>query len=255
MMDRAHVRHSVATSRGETIMAVQQDASLESRPIGGSPGPATGTASGTFARSEDAALLDALRRREEAAFVELVRRYHPALLRAARMIVTNRDVAEEVVQETWLAALERIDAFEGRSSLKTWLTRIAINRAITRAERERRAIPFSALAGAESDDSLPSVEPERFAGPLDQWPGHWRSFPEPWTEVRVLERETQRVVRESIEALPPGQRTVITLRDVEGFSGDEVCNMLAISETNQRVLLHRARSRVRREVERHLSAA
>jgi RNA polymerase sigma-70 factor (ECF subfamily) len=236
-------------------MTHQQGPTLVSRPIAGSAGPMTETPPGTSAGSEDAALLDALRRREEAAFVELVRRHHHALLRAARMIVASRDVAEEVVQETWLAALERIDAFEARSSLKTWLTRIAINRAITRAERERRTVPFSALARVETNEPTPSVEPERFGGSLDEWPGHWRSFPEPWTEQRVLDRETQRMVREVIEALPSGQRTVITLRDVDGFSSDEVCNMLAISETNQRVLLHRARSRVRREVERYLSAS
>ena len=207
------------------------------------------------AEIDDGALLAALRLRDEVAFERLVRRYHPVLLRAVRGVVRNAHVAEEVIQETWLAVLERIGTFEGRSSLKTWLTRIALNRAITRAQREGRSIPFSALVRSEMDDPAPAVDLDRFAAPADDIAGQWRSNPTPWTEEQVLQRETQGVVAQAIEALPPGQRTVITLRDVDGFAADEVCNMLGITETNQRVLLHRARSRVRRVVERHLEAA
>jgi RNA polymerase sigma-70 factor (ECF subfamily) len=194
-------------------------------------------------------LVSALRRRDEAAFRELIRRYQPALVRVARMYVPTQALAEEVAQETWLAILEGIDRFEGRSSLKTWIFRILTNRAKTRGMREARSLPFSSLGGDE-----PAVEPERFHGGDERWPGHWSAPPREFPEERLLAAETRQVIADAIEKLPGTQRAVITLRDVEGWSADEVCNALTLSETNQRVLLHRARSAVRAALERYLEA-
>ena len=193
---------------------------------------------------EEMRLVEALRAGDERVFEQLVRMYQGTLLRVAQMYVSSRAVAEEVVQETWLAVLNGIDRFEGRSSLKTWIFRILANRAKTRGEREGRTIPFSALG---EGDSEPAVEPDRF----DR--GHWASFPAEWPEARLLGDETLRVIESAIESLPPTQRTVITLRDVQGWSAEEVRNVLELSETNQRVLLHRARSNVRRALEEYLA--
>jgi RNA polymerase sigma-70 factor (ECF subfamily) len=190
---------------------------------------------------EEMRLVEALRTGDERAFEQLIRMYQGTLLRVAQMYVSSRAVAEEVVQETWLAVLNGIDRFEGRSSLKTWIFRILTNRAKTRAEREGRTIPISALAGSE-----PAVEPGRF----DQ--GHWAALPADWPENRLLGEETLQVIAGAIERLPPTQRAVITLRDVQGWSGEDVRNALELSETNQRVLLHRARSKVREAIEEYL---
>ena len=196
--------------------------------------------------------LDALRAGDEEAFMALVRRHHAAMVRVAQIYVSRRDLAEEVVQEAWLGVLRGLDRFEGRSSLKTWLFRIVTNLAKTRAMREGRTIPFSALRTPEGVPE-PAVEPERFRRPDDpQWPGHWASKPAQWPEARLLENESLERIQQAIEALPDSQRAVITLRDVEGWSAEEVCNALELSETNQRVLLHRARSKVRRAMERYL---
>jgi RNA polymerase sigma-70 factor (ECF subfamily) len=205
---------------------------------------------------DELSLIEALRRGDESAFVALVNSYHQSLLRMAGMYVASRAAAEDVVQETWLGVLRGLDRFEGRSSLKTWIFRILVNRAKTRGERESRSIPFSAFWSADDDAGEPAVEPERFL-PADhpRWPHHWSSFPRQWDEIpeeRLLSGETRAVVQQAIEALPPNQREVITLRDIEGWSAEEVCNVLVISETNQRVLLHRARSKVRRALERYL---
>jgi RNA polymerase sigma-70 factor (ECF subfamily) len=204
---------------------------------------------------EDRSLLEALRNRDESAFTALVQRYHSPLLRLAMLYVPSRAVAEEVVQETWLGVLQGIDRFEGRSSLKTWLFSILTNRARTRGVREGRSVPFSALWNPENDSWEGAVEPERF---LDaghpQWPGHWSSPPESWSrtpEENLLSKETRSNLERAIAALPPAQREVITLRDIEQWSSEEVCNALGLSETNQRVLLHRARSRVRRALEEY----
>jgi len=200
-------------------------------------------------------LVEALRGGSEAAFRELMRMYGASMLRVAQLYVRSRAVAEEVVQETWLAVLKGIVRFEGRSSLKTWLFRILTNTAKTRGEREGRTVPFSALAGAEQDDGA-SVDPDRFLGPEERFPGHWSAPPSSWAgepEERLLAGETLEVVQAAIDKLPPAQALVITMRDIEGFSADEVCNALEISETNQRVLLHRARTRVRRALEDYLS--
>ncbi len=208
---------------------------------------AAGVAVGPSA--EERRLVEALRRREEAAFVELVDRYNSALLRLAQMYVPSRAVAEEVVQETWLGVLQGIDRFEMRSSLKTWIFRILTNRAKTRGEREGRMIPFSALAQGELEADEPAVEPERFLGADHaQWPEHWALPPTSWgenPEQRLLADEMQKCILNLIESLPQSQRAVITLRDLQGLTADEVCNILGVSETNQRVLLHRARSKVR----------
>jgi RNA polymerase sigma-70 factor (ECF subfamily) len=191
--------------------------------------------------ADEMQLVEALRAGDERVFEELVRMYQGTLLRVAQMYVSSRSVAEEVVQETWLAVLNGIDRFEGRSSLKTWIFRILANRAKTRGQREGRTIPFSSLG-----DSEPAVQPDRFAG------GHWAAFPDAWPEERLLGEETAHVIERAIEGLPPTQRAVITLRDVQGWSAEEVRNALELSETNQRVLLHRARSKVRRSLEEYL---
>ncbi|HEY0344521.1 MAG TPA: sigma-70 family RNA polymerase sigma factor [Solirubrobacteraceae bacterium] len=191
---------------------------------------------------DDGALVAALRRAEESAFVRLVGLHQSQLLRLARGFVRDRAVAEEVVQETWLAVLNGIDRFEGRSSLKTWIFQILINRARTRAVRERRSAPFSALAA--DDDS--AVDADRFPG--DRRARHWSAAPSDWRalpEERLLGRETLAHVRGAIEALPPRQATVLVLRDVEGWEPEEVCAAFGLSPGNQRILLHRARSKVR----------
>jgi RNA polymerase sigma-70 factor (ECF subfamily) len=163
-------------------------------------------------------------------------------------------VAEEVVQETWMAVLEGLNRFEGRSSLKTWLFRILTNCAITRAQRESRSIPFSSLLEHNADFSEPAVEPDRFLPADRQWPGHWVSFPSNWEEMpeeRLLSQETHACLERAIEALPPNQREIIILRDIEGWTSEETCSFLVISEGNQRVLLHRARSKVRNVLEKY----
>jgi RNA polymerase sigma-70 factor (ECF subfamily) len=208
----------------------------------------------TVAAPDDARLYSALRAGDERAFVALVERYNASLLRVAMTYVRDRAVAEEVVQETWLGVLHGLERFERRSLLRTWIFRILTNKAKTRAVRERRSIPFSSLTSSADDG--PSVEPERFFDASHPaWPGHWASPPRSWDEVpeRHLEsKEVRAVIKEAIAALPPMQARVISLRDVEGWSSEEVCELLDISEANQRVLLHRARSKVRAELERFL---
>jgi RNA polymerase sigma-70 factor, ECF subfamily len=204
---------------------------------------------------DDEQLLLALRRRDEQAFTALVDRYHARLVRLACLFVANQAVAEEVVQETWIGVLQGIDRFEGRSSFRTWLFRILTNQAKRRGQREARSMPFAAFSQADADDGEPAVAPERFLPAGDEWAGHWVSYPQNWRETpeeRFLSHETRALVQQAIDALPPNQRIVITLRDVEGFPSAEVCNALAISETYQRVLLHRARSKVRGQLEGYL---
>lgn len=196
---------------------------------------------------QDAKLVERLRARDENAFMELIRELNPSLLRIARMFVPTAAVAEDVVQETWLAVLNGIDRFEGRSSLKTWIFRILTNTAKTRGERERRSVPFSAL-DTEDGGYEPAVERSRFTGT-----GHWAVLPRAWPEDKLLAGETLSVIERAIERLPQTQRTVITLRDVEGWTADDVRNALELSETNQRVLLHRARAKVRNALEQYLS--
>jgi len=218
--------------------------------------PVTGTdATARFAPSRDDGLLvQRLRAGDEDAFMTLVDRYGPQMLRVARLYVPTAAIAEDVVSETWLAVLAGLDRFEGRSSLKTWIFRILANRAKTRGLRERRSVPFSSLADAGDDDG-PTVDAERFEPAGSRWAGHWSTAPSRFgdlPEEQLLSKETAETARTAIAALPESQRTVITLRDVEGWDAAEVCDLLGISEGNQRVLLHRARSKVRQALEREL---
>jgi RNA polymerase sigma-70 factor, ECF subfamily len=200
---------------------------------------------------QDARLLEGLRAGDEAAFVALMREYGVGMLRVAMMYVSSRAVAEEVVQEAWLGVLKGIGRFEGRSSLKTWLFRIVANTAKTRGMRESRSIPFSSLGDDASDE--PTVDPERFLGSGERFPGHWALPPQAWApEGRLLSQEAFDVIQREIDRLPPAQRAVITMRDLQGFTSEEVCNALDVTETNQRVLLHRARARVRAALEEYM---
>ena len=205
----------------------------------GRPAPA-GPAVSAADRELVARLLDG----DESAFETLVANLHGPMLRFVRVFVKRSDVAEEVVQETWLAVLRGLPAFEGRSSLKTWIFHILSNRARTRATREGRVIPFAELAGRDDDSSDADLE-DRFTSD-----GRWSEPPAPWQantpEAITLRREVMQQLEAALETLPDTQRTVVTLRDVEGWSAEDVCNVLDISETNQRVLLHRARTRLRR---------
>ena len=193
---------------------------------------------------EDARLVDGLRAGDEEAFRHLMHLYGGSMLRVAQMYVSSRALAEEVVQDAWVGVLRGIDRFEGRSSLKTWLFRIVANTAKTRGAREARSVPFSSLGGADEEP----VDPDRFLGPGERFPGHWAAPP----EGRVLADEAMGVIERAIEQLPPAQRTVITLRDIQGLSSEEVRNALDLTETNQRVLLHRARSKVRSALEEYM---
>lgn len=209
--------------------------------------------------ADDFQLVAALRNGDEAAFVSLVTRYQASMLRIAQLYVSSRAAAEDVVQETWIGVLRGLDTFAGRSSLRTWIFRILTNRAKTRGVREGRTIPFAALQSADDEAGEPTVDADRF-WPADhpQWANVWVSYPRQWgqfPEERALSAELQQVVRQSIEMLPATQRAVISLRDIEGITSEEVCNVLEISESNQRVLLHRARAKVRRAVEQYLSGA
>jgi RNA polymerase sigma-70 factor (ECF subfamily) len=201
----------------------------------------------------DEHVVAALRAGDEETFRRLVREWHSSLLRVAQIFVPSRAVAEEVVQETWLRVLGALERFEGRSSLKTWVFRILVNTAKTRAQREGRTIPFSALQDPARVPE-PAVEPERFLpDDHDRYPGHWASPPRALPEERLLAAETRSQIAAAIDALPAAQRAVITLRDVQGWDADEVCNALDLTEVNQRVLLHRARAKVRRALEEYLA--
>lgn len=211
---------------------------------------------GTVAWADDLHLIELLRGGNEAAFASLLDRYHPTMLRLAMGYVSARAVAEEVVQETWVAILEGLDRFEQRSSLKTWKFRILTNRAKTRAQREARSIPFSSLVALDLDHPEPTIEPDRFLPTDAQWPGHWNSFPLDWRDMpeeRLLSQEAHACIEQAIEGLSSSQRTVIILRDIEGWTAEEACRLLGISEANQRVLLHRARSKVRDILEKYFS--
>ncbi len=194
---------------------------------------------------------------DEGAWAQLVHNHSAAMLRLARMYVSSRPVAEEVVQETWLAVLTGIERFEGRSSLKTWLFRILTNQAQTRAVKEGRSVPFSALTAEDLGAAEPSVEPDSFRTAGERWADHWRSSPDRWTdlpEARLLARETVEFVERTAASLPAAQQAVLTLRDILGWDADEVCEVLAITAANQRVLLHRARAKVRKALETRFTA-
>ncbi len=207
------------------------------------------------ASQQELALVAALRAGDETAFMMLVERYQPAMLRVARLYVSTQAVAEEVVQEAWVGVLKGLEGFEQRSSLRTWIFRILVNTAKTRGRREARSVPFSSIWAPDPDDE-PSVEPDRFLPPGHPLsPGRWAVPPVGWgsaPEERLLSAETLAQVSRAIDSLPPNQREVIRMRDVLGWPAADVCNALDISKTNQRVLLHRARAKVRRALERYL---
>jgi RNA polymerase sigma-70 factor (ECF subfamily) len=207
---------------------------------------------GVVTTARDERLVAALRAGDEAAFTALVAEHGAAMLRVAQLYVSSRAVAEEVVQEAWIGVLRGIDRFEGRAALKTWIFRILTNTAKTRAVREGRSVPFSALAGEELAEGEPSVDPDRFLDESSRYTGHWNGYPAPIPEHRLLDAELRQVIEQTIATLPPAQATVISMRDIAGFEAEDVCNALEISETNQRVLLHRARSKVRRALEAYL---
>ena len=204
---------------------------------------------------DDTILVRALRRGDEDSFADVVDAYSPALLRLAMTYVRTADVAEEVVQETWLGVIRGIGAFEGRCSLRSWLFTILKNTAISRGERERHSLPMSSLS-PEVDDG-PALDPDRFlAADHPRWPGHWAIGPTAWPvpEEGLMAAETREVIADAIRELPPTQRAVIALRDVEGWAPEEVCEALEVSEGNQRVLLHRARTKVRAALEGYFGA-
>jgi RNA polymerase sigma-70 factor (ECF subfamily) len=208
-------------------------------------------ASGSSHTNDDDALVKALQRGDERVFAELVQRWSGMMLRLALTHVESRAIAEEVVQDSWLTVLRSIDRFERRSALRTWVLGIVVNLARSRARAERRA---RALA-SETDGA--SVDPSRFL-PADhpRWPHHWRAEPARWRtpEDELLAVETRKVLLAAIDILPAAQRDVLVLRDLEGLTGTEVCNILGVTDTHQRVLLHRARSRVRNALERYIAA-
>lgn len=196
-------------------------------------------------------LLQSLRAGDDAAFAEIVRAWSPVMMRVARFHVSTEASAEEIVQETWMAVVRGLDAFEGRSTVRTWAFRILTNLAKTRGVRESRTVPMATLASGEEADGV--VDPDRFRAPDDEWPGHWTSTgaPTSWPtpESAVLGAEVRARVADALSTLPERQRVVVTLRDVHGLDSDEVCSALQISPANQRVLLHRGRAQVRAQLE------
>lgn len=207
----------------------------------------------TNSSPEDRLLVERLLAGDEATFTALVEQHHGALLRLARVFVPSQAVAEEVVQETWVGVIHGLPKFQGRSTLKTWIFRILTNRAKTRGVREGRSVPFSALGNPDSEHE-PAVSPDRF-----QASGMWAAPPHPWEsdtpEKLIMQKQAIERLASALEDLPPNQRAVVTLRDVEELESPEVCNILEISETNQRVLLHRGRSKLRRVLEEYLDGA
>jgi RNA polymerase sigma-70 factor (ECF subfamily) len=205
--------------------------------------------------TDEQRLIESLRAGDERAFAQLLDQYSSALFRVAMTHVGTRAVAEEVVQETWLGVINGIDRFEGRSSLKTWIFRILTNTASTRGPRERRTVPFSALGPADDDDS--GVDSDRFFPPDHaRYPDHWALGPTAWDtpEQGLLSGETREVILRAIDELPEAQRAVVALRDLEGWPPEEVCDALQLSDGNQRVLLHRARTRIRTELESYFGS-
>ena len=199
----------------------------------------------------DEALVAALRSGDERAFASLVEGHGPAMLRFAHLFTRDEELAQDAVQDSWIAVLNGIDRFEGRAALRTWIFGILLNRLRARIRREERSIPFSRLGDLRNDE--PTVDPERFL-PADhpRWPHHWAVPPKSWgasPEDHLLSAEVRELVDRAIATLPPGQRAVVTVRDVEGWSAPEACEALGISDANQRVLLHRARAALRRALD------
>jgi RNA polymerase sigma-70 factor (ECF subfamily) len=202
------------------------------------------------ASRDDRDLVVCLRAGDEQAFATLVDGWAGWMLRLAREYVASEGVAEDVVQETWLAVLHGLDGFRGDASLRTWVYRILVNQAKRRGVREHRTIPFASLA---VENGEPTVDPSRFQAPHDPAPGGWRQFPHEWPEQVALTREVHDVVAAALVELPDRQRLVVILRDLQGHTSEEVCRMLGITATNQRVLLHRGRAVVRAHLERYFA--
>ncbi len=220
----------------------------------GAAGFAQGVPPGSAAEGEEG-VLAALRGGDEGAFAALVDRYHASLIRVARLYVASEAAAEDVAQETWLGVLQGLAGFQGRCTLKAWIFSILANIARTRGARDKRMLPMSSLAAGD-EGAGPSVDPDRFNPDTHpRWPGHWAQPPEPWQDEELAGRETLAAIKAAIETLPAMQRAVMTMRDVEGLDSAETCQVLGISEVNQRVLLHRARSKVRALLEKILADA
>lgn len=205
--------------------------------------------------ASEGTLVQKLRNGEEEAFGELIDRYQARLLRVARTFVSSEAMAEEVVQDTWMAVMEGIPRFEGRSSVGTWIFKILMNRAKTKGQRESRYVPFPSMKKTMDDDSETLSEPEGFLETGSE-AGNWATAPARWEErtpERLVEnKEALSLIEQTIESLSPNQRQVITLRDIEGLESDEVCALMNISPSNQRVLLHRARATVRKRINQYL---
>ena len=198
----------------------------------------------------DADLVTRLRDRDEAAFTLVMDAWSPGMLRLARSFVATKESADEVLQDTWLAVLTGVSGFVGRSSLRTWVYRILVNTAKRRGRRESRTVPWSSWAPDPEERDEPTVDPAHFQSASDPYPGHWKAPPAGWPAVsspesQVLAGEVRNRLAAALDGLPVRQRIVITLRDVEGYTSDEVCSILDVSSANQRVLLHRARAAAR----------
>ena len=210
----------------------------------------------TTSAANNARIVAGLRAGDESVFAEVVDRYHLRMIRLASAYVGSKSVAEEVVQDAWLGVLNGIDRFRGEASFQTWLLRIVTNIAKKRGVRERRQVPFSSVWSSSDENADPPVTADRFLPASDEWAGHWAAELRSWAgepEARLLAGECQSLIEEVIRSLPAAQRDVITRRDVQGWESNEVCDILQLSEGNQRVLLHRARSKVRVALEEYLA--
>jgi RNA polymerase sigma-70 factor (ECF subfamily) len=214
----------------------------------------TDAANAVDAHTAEDALLQRLRCGDSAAFAEIVSDWSPVMLHVARRYVGDLQTAQDVVQGTWLGVINGLDRFEGRSSLRSWAFSILINRAKTRSVRDRRIVPSALLTGSPDPDT-PTVDPARFQGPEGEYPGHWTSVgaPQPWPapEDGVLGTEVTKVVEQALNALPERQRIVVQMRDLQGMTAEETCSALALTQQNQRVLLHRGRVAIRAALEEY----
>jgi RNA polymerase sigma-70 factor (ECF subfamily) len=213
------------------------------------------TVAGASTPAPDEQTVAALRAGDERTFRELFARTYPMMKRVARGYVASDAVAEEIVQDTWMAIVTGIDRFEGRSALGTWIFSILTNQAKTHSARERRALPLSCVTPRDADE--PVVDPDRFQKDDEAWPGHWATPPRPWQkpERRLLSLETREHLKDALAELPERQRLIVGLRDIDGHSAEEVCGLLGLSPENQRVLLHRGRSRLRVVLEEYFDEA
>ncbi|MGN6171042.1 MAG: RNA polymerase sigma factor [Solirubrobacteraceae bacterium] len=213
------------------------------------------TIAGATVTVSDEQIVAALRAGDEETFRELFARTYPMMKRVARSYVVSDAVAEEIVQDTWMAIMTGIGRFEGRSALGTWIFSVLTNQAKNHSARERRALPFSSLAPRGSEEH--AVSPDRFQNDDEAWPGHWANPPRPWQkpERRLLSLEARECLKHALAQLPDRQRLIVGLRDIDGHSAEEVCDLLGLSQENQRVLLHRGRSRLRAGLEEYCDNA